>query len=55
MLGDDHIGGFLLLVDVDLFDLGRPQRLGDELTDIFPPLDDVHLLATQLVDHLTDP
>ncbi len=55
MIGDDDVCGLGRLVDVDLFDLGRSQCLGDELTDVVAPLHDVHLLASQLVHHLTDP
>ncbi len=55
MLGDDHIGRLVGLVDVDLFDLGRAERLGDELADVVTPLDYIHLFASELVDHLTHP
>src|SRR5690606_36464536 len=47
--------GLVLVVDPDFLDLGRAEGLGDELGDILTPLDDVDLLAAQLVDHLADP
>ncbi len=46
MFGDDHIGRLLLLVDVNLFDLGRPERLCDELGDVVSPLNHIDFLTT---------
>ena len=40
--------------DDDLVDLGRRQRLGDEVGEVLAERDDVDLLAAQLVDDHAD-
>ncbi len=52
MVGHDDRGDLLLLVETDLLDPRRAQRLGDERLGLLPPLDDVDLLATQFLHHL---
>ena len=53
-VGDDDLGGAGLLVDPDLLDLGRRQRLGHEVGRVLGERDDVDLLAPQLVDDHAD-
>src|SRR5687767_1302623 len=47
---DDDVRGLVICDDVDADDVGRLQRVGDVLLGLLVPLDDVDLLATQLVD-----
>src|SRR5690606_3057995 len=44
-------GGLLLVVQEHLHDLGRAQRVGHEAGRVRRPLDDVDLLAPQLLHH----
>ena len=55
MVGHDDLGNHLFVVETHLFHPGRAQRLSNEGRLVFPPLDDVDLLAAQLVDHLAYP
>ena len=50
-LGHHHLDAVGILVEHDLGHLGRRQRVDDEGRRIRVPLDDVDLLALQLVDH----
>ncbi|GBE25900.1 hypothetical protein BMS3Bbin02_02191 [bacterium BMS3Bbin02] len=51
---DDDDGRGLFLVDPNLFDPSRTQRLGDECGQVFAPFNDVNLFAPQLIHDLTD-
>src|SRR5207237_6075683 len=53
-LGHDHLGGAGRLVDRDVAHLGRAQRIGDVLSGVLVPFDDVDLFAVQLVDDVLD-
>ena len=55
MVGHDDLGNHLFVVETYLLHPGRAQRLSDEGRLVFPPLDDIDLLAAQLVDHLAHP
>ena len=47
----DHLDALRFLVEHDLGDLGRGERVDDERRGIGRPLDDVDLLALELADH----
>ena len=51
----DDFGHTGVLVDANLFDLGRRQRLHDEVGGVIAERHDVDLLAAQLVDDHADP
>ena len=51
LLVDDDVHAVLLLVDHDRRDLGRRQRVDDELRRVFRVQDDVDALAGELVGH----
>ena len=51
LLVDDDVHAVLLLVDDDRADLGRRERIDDELRRIGRPQDDVDALAGELVGH----
>ena len=55
MVADHHHSRPGLLVDPDFSDLCRAECLGDQLSRVLAPLDNVHLLGAQLIDHLADP
>ena len=55
VLAHDDLGDLVVLVDPHFFDLGRTESFGDELRGVLPPLDDIDLLAPELVDHLAHP
>ena len=52
--GTTDLDALGLLVEHDLGDLGRGQRVDDEARGVAGPRDDVDLLALQLVDHRLD-
>ena len=54
LVGNHHLDALGILVEDDLGDLGRLQRVDDEGGGVLRPRDDVDLLALQLVDHRLD-
>ena len=54
VVGHDDLDAALLLVDHDLADLGRGQRVDDEGRGVVRPRNDVDLLALQLADDRLD-
>ena len=51
VVGNDHLDALGLLVEHDLGDLGRLQRVDDEGRGVRVPRDDVDALAGELADH----
>src|SRR5262249_35076464 len=54
LLGDQDQGLLGLLVELDVRDLGRLQRVGDQRLRVVVPADDVDALAVELVDDRLD-
>ena len=55
MVGNDHLGHHLVIVQPDRLHPRRTECLGDEGRRVLPPLDNVDLLPSEFVDHLANP